>query len=212
MARPPKNWSTLRRATSANSSRRSYDDTRPCGPTARSSEQVRAPEPTPASTTWAPGKMSAMRDDLGGVLGVDDRGAARHRDDELARAAAGRRGTRPPADEVTVKPSSRPIRSSWSRWPLLEKNRLPGSRQKLCRRPLLSTRRTHSPARSGPRWTPDQASAVTSGLGVGMARNLSGPRSAGDGAEGPIDVGGGEHAVDRAVVLDEEVLRGRAAG
>ena len=48
------------RATSANSSRRSYDDTRPCGPTARSSEQVSAPEPTPASTTWAPGKMSAI--------------------------------------------------------------------------------------------------------------------------------------------------------
>ena len=55
-----KNWSTLRRATSANSSRRSYDDTRPCGPTARSSEQVSAPEPTPASTTRAPGKMSAI--------------------------------------------------------------------------------------------------------------------------------------------------------
>ena len=41
-------------------------------------------------------------------------------------AAAGTRGTRPPADEVTVKPSSRPISSSWSRWPRLEKNRLPG--------------------------------------------------------------------------------------
>ena len=50
----------LRRATSANSWRRSYDDTRPAGPTARSSEQVSAPEPTPASTTRAPGKMSAI--------------------------------------------------------------------------------------------------------------------------------------------------------
>ena len=57
---PPKNCVTFRRATSANSSRRSYDDTRPCGPTARSSEQVSAPEPTPASTTSAPGKTSTI--------------------------------------------------------------------------------------------------------------------------------------------------------
>ncbi len=57
---PPKNWVTFLRATSANSSRSSYDDTRPSGPTARSSEHVRAPDPTPASTTCAPGKMSAI--------------------------------------------------------------------------------------------------------------------------------------------------------
>ncbi len=55
-----KNWVTLRRATSANSSRRSYDDTCPVGPTARRSEQVSAPDPAPASTTRAPGKMSAI--------------------------------------------------------------------------------------------------------------------------------------------------------
>ena len=109
---PPKNWVTLARATSANSSRRSYDDTRPCGPTARSSEQVSAPDPTPASTTRAPGKMSAMRDDLGGVLGVDHGRAARHRHHELAEQRAedevlpaGRRRDREPllaADQVVV--------------------------------------------------------------------------------------------------------------
>ena len=56
----PKNWPTLRRAMSANSSRRSKDETWPVGPTARSSEQLSAPEPAPASTTRAPGKMSAI--------------------------------------------------------------------------------------------------------------------------------------------------------
>ena len=40
---------------------------------------VSAPEPTPASTTRAPGKMSAMCTICAGVLRVDHRGAARHR-------------------------------------------------------------------------------------------------------------------------------------
>ena len=57
---PPKNDSTLLRAMSAKSWRRSYDDTCPSSPTARSSDMVSAPDPTPASTTRAPGKMSAM--------------------------------------------------------------------------------------------------------------------------------------------------------
>ena len=116
---PPKNWVTLRRATSANSSRRSYDDTRPRGPTARSSEQVSAPEPTPASTTRAPGEDVGHRHDLGGVLGVDDRRAARHRDHELAEQrpehevlAAGRGRDREAlvaADQVVV----RRVRPGW---------------------------------------------------------------------------------------------------
>ncbi len=59
-AAAPKNCPTLRRAISANSARRSKDETWPVGPTARSSEQLRAPEPAPASTTRAPGKMSAI--------------------------------------------------------------------------------------------------------------------------------------------------------
>ena len=42
-----------------------------------------APEPTPASTTRAPGKMSALTMDLGGVLGVDDGCAARHGEHEV---------------------------------------------------------------------------------------------------------------------------------
>ncbi len=40
-------------------SRRSYEISRPVGPIARSREMVRAPEPTPASITRAPGKTSA---------------------------------------------------------------------------------------------------------------------------------------------------------
>src|SRR5919112_1616577 len=118
----------------------------------------------------------------------------------------------PPADETRVKPSSRPIMSSWSRWPLLEKNRLPATSSKLCLRPLLSTRRTHSPSRRGPRWTPDQASAGTSGEGSDMARRLVAGRakhSAGGAlAERAVDVGGGQLAVDPAVGLHEEVLLG----
>ena len=54
------------------------------------------------------------------------------------------------------------------------------------------------------------------GEGVGHAANPTrpGPRqpSAGGGPEGPVDVGGDEHAEDAAVVLDEDVLRGRGAG
>ncbi len=57
---PPNMVSMFPRAISANSSRRSNERTWPSSPTARSSEMVRAPEPTPASTTRAPGKMSAM--------------------------------------------------------------------------------------------------------------------------------------------------------
>ena len=80
---PPKNRSTLRWATSANSGRRSRTSTRPPSPTARSSEQVSAPDPAPASTTRAPGYMSAMPDDLRGVLRVHDGGPARHREHEV---------------------------------------------------------------------------------------------------------------------------------
>ena len=70
------------------------DQTCRCSPTARSRQQDSAPEPAPASTTRAPGKMSAMRDDLRGVLGVDDGRAARHATARSRRAAAGSAGTR----------------------------------------------------------------------------------------------------------------------
>ncbi len=56
----PKNRSTFFCAMAAKSSRRSYDETRPVSPTARSSDIDSAPDPTPASTTWAPGKTSAI--------------------------------------------------------------------------------------------------------------------------------------------------------
>ena len=57
---PPNMVSTLPRAMSANSARRSKECSRPSSPTARSREMDSAPEPTPASTTRAPGKMSAI--------------------------------------------------------------------------------------------------------------------------------------------------------
>ena len=81
---PPKKFSTLRRAMAAKSSRRSYEVSRPCSarPPAAGSRSAH-PDPAPASTTRAPGKMSALDQDLGGVLGVDDGGAARHGHGEL---------------------------------------------------------------------------------------------------------------------------------
>jgi hypothetical protein len=56
---PPKNCSTLRRAISAKSGLRSNETRVPCSPTARSSQQLSAPEPAPASSTRAPGNTSA---------------------------------------------------------------------------------------------------------------------------------------------------------
>ena len=52
---PSKNESTLPRATAAKSARRSIEWRCPVSPTARSSDMVSAPEPTPASTPRAPG-------------------------------------------------------------------------------------------------------------------------------------------------------------
>ena len=75
--------STLRRAIAAKSSRRSTEIRWPASVTARSRLQVSAPDPAPASSTRAPGKMSARHQDLGRVLGVDHRGPARHRHGEL---------------------------------------------------------------------------------------------------------------------------------
>ena len=75
----PKNASTFARAIAAKSARRSYDSSRPLSPTARSSAHASAPDPTPASTTYAPGEDVAHGDDLAGVLRVHDRCPARHR-------------------------------------------------------------------------------------------------------------------------------------
>ena len=205
----PKNWVTLRRATSANSSRRSYDDTRPWGPTARSSEQVSAPEPTPASTTSRPGEDVGQRHDLGGVLGVDDRGAARHRDDEL--------GEQRPEDEVLA------AGRGGDGEPLLAADQLvvvevaPVGEEPLARlqlevvAPALAVGQPHPLA--GP-----QRAAVDAGPRLGRDVGCPGGGAvAASGScsvtvvglpEGALDVGGGQHAVDRAVVLEQEVLGG----
>ena len=55
----PKYLSTFAAAIAAKSGRRSNDTSSPDGPAARSSQQDSAPEPAPASSTRAPGKMSA---------------------------------------------------------------------------------------------------------------------------------------------------------
>jgi hypothetical protein len=57
---PPKKVWTFTRAMSAKSPRRSKECSTPRSPTARSNDIVSAPDPTPASTTRAPGKMSAI--------------------------------------------------------------------------------------------------------------------------------------------------------
>ena len=116
-----------------------------------------------------------QRDDLRGVLGVDDRRAAGHRDHELVEQRpedevlpAGRRGD--------VKPSSRPISRRGRGGPCWRRTACRRRARSCACGPCSSTRRTHSPSRSGPRWTPDQASAGTSGEGSDMAANPSGPR------------------------------------
>ena len=205
----PKNCSTLRRATSANSSRRSYD----VHPAERADgAQQRAGQRAGADARLddvGAGEDVGERDDLGGVLRVDDRGAARHRDDELREQrpedevlAAGRRGDREAllaADQVVVRHAAAVgVEAS-----------CPASRQMLCRRPLPSSSRTHSPSRSGPRWTPDQASVATSGASDSAARGCFGTCSGVSDTpgtlvaallEGPIDVGRRQHAEDGAVL------------
>ena len=114
-------------------------------PTARSSEQVSAPEPAPASSTRAPGKTSPMRDDLGGVLRVDDRGAARHRQHEVGQQRAERQVRRCRRSGVTTMPSGRPIRSSCATAPRWVWNALPGSSTTVCSRPFGSVSCTESP-------------------------------------------------------------------
>jgi hypothetical protein len=51
---------TLRRAISAKSARCSKENTWPVDPTARSSQQLNAPDPAPASSTFAPGNTSPI--------------------------------------------------------------------------------------------------------------------------------------------------------
>ena len=100
-----------------------------------------------------------------------------------------------------MNPSSRPIRSSWSRWPLLEKNLLPGSRQKLCRRPLPVDQphplaRAQRPAvHAGPRL--ERGVARACGLAAGPAeRDGVGGALVRTLPERPVHVGGRQHAVD----------------
>ena len=114
-------------------------------------EQVSAPDPTPASTTCAPGKMSASPTICGGVLGVHDRGAARHRRARSPTAEAAARGTRCRPWSVTTMPSARPIRSSWATAPLLVWNSLPAASVIVCSRCLGPVSCTRSPGAKGPR-------------------------------------------------------------
>src|SRR4051794_26039130 len=127
----------------------------------------------------------------------------------------------PPADDVMLNPSRRPIRSSWSIDPRLVKNCLPACRQMLCRRPLVSVSRTHSPASSGPRCTPDHDGARLSAGGEDgswggipglshepVAHTPKAWASLDAGGERLVDVVGDQHAEDAAVAVEQEVLRG----
>ena len=84
----PKKLTTLPWATSANSWRRSNDARRPSGPIARSSQSDRAPGPDAGLDDGGAGEDVGEGDDLGGVLRVDDGGAAGHRHDEVAQQRA----------------------------------------------------------------------------------------------------------------------------
>src|SRR3954463_2071107 len=110
-----------------------------------------------------------------------------------------------------LKPSGRPIRSSWSIEPRLVKNCLPSTSWMLWRRPLVSVSRIPSPGWRGPRRTPDP----------GGWEDMAAPSHAGSQPpavvpavlparrERLVDVVGDQHAEEAAVAVDEEVLRRR---
>ena len=108
------------------------------------------------------GEDVGQRDDLGGVLGVDHGRAARHRDHELVEQRAEHEvlpaGGRGHGEALVAADHARRGRGG----PCWRRSACPATSSKLCLRPFWSTRRTHSPSRRGPRWTPDQASAGTS--------------------------------------------------
>ena len=71
------------RAMSANSSRRSYDVTWPSGADRAQQRAGQRARPDAGLDHVRAGEDVGHRDDLGGVLGVDDGGAAWHRHDEV---------------------------------------------------------------------------------------------------------------------------------
>src|SRR5215213_9247261 len=160
--------------------------------------------------------MSAMATIWAASLGYT---TAAPRGMETTNSLSRGRNTRysPPADEAMLNPSRRPIRSSWSMEPRLVKNCLPAWRQRLWRRPFVSVSRTHSPSSSGPRCTPDQACgrSATGGIDDGSQADMRRPshepvRDSSDAcSERLVDVVGHQHAVDAAVTVEQEVLRGR---
>ena len=78
------------------------------------------------------GEDVGQRDDLAGVLGVDHRGPARHRQHEVGQQRPQREVGRRPPVEVTTTPSGPPISSSCSTDPLWVWNALPGARVMVC--------------------------------------------------------------------------------
>ena len=197
------------RATSANSSRRSYDDTRPCGP---DRAQQRAGQRAGADAGLddvRAGEDVGHRDDLGGVLGVDHRRAARHRDHELAEQrpedevlAARRRGDREAllaADQLVVVEVAAVGEEALAR---LEADVVPPAL--LVGQPHPLPRPQRAAVDAGPGLGRDVGSAASGGtrrrarrtcartLGIGPAG-----RSARRVPERPVDVGGRQHAVDR---------------
>ncbi len=109
---PPKNRSTLPRATSAKSARRSYDETRPVAD--RAQQRARQRPGADAGLDHArAGEDVGQPDDRGGVLRVDDRRPARHRQHEVAQQRA-QHEVGHARVEVTTIPSGCPMRSSWS--------------------------------------------------------------------------------------------------
>ena len=176
------------------------------------------------------GEDVGHRDDLGGVLGVDHRGTARHRDHELAQQRpedevlpAGRRRDREAlvaADQVVVLEvatvgeealarerarSCADAPSGRSAAPTRPRATAPGGpppRPRAGRRARRRVRR----AAGGPRTCGE---AIGPRGCVRRARYAAASLPLRAGAERAVDVGGREHAEDAAVGVDQEVLRRR---
>ena len=188
----------------------------PWSPMARSRKLLSEPEPTPASTTRAPGKMSAEGEDLPRVLGVDHGGAAGHGQDVVGEQGAQRevgdvsRGADNTAlggtDQLVVREGT-----------LVGVEVLPGFERERVVASLGVGELDLVPDLEGPATAggTGRFGHVTSLPGSGpagrtapsgAAERLSGAGHGGD--EGALDVGRGQDAVDLAGLLDDEVLGG----
>ena len=170
----------------------------PSSPTARSSEHGQRARADARLDDPGAGEDVGHRDDLRGVLGVDHRGAAGHREHVVGQQRAQARGRsfrRWTHDGLRVRRSARRA----GRSPCACGRSCPASSVNVWWRPFGSVSCTWSPARKDRAASARDRARVCHGM-QGTALPSPGPRSTS---------ASGEHAVHVAVLIDHQVLRGR---